>query len=422
MVKKNHANGRPKDWDAARVAIIGRNLQQLIDELTMIFPERRHLIQQIVRALLVREHVIIFGVYGTGKSDLVHTLFGCITGATTFSIGLSKFMTEGNLVGIPDPKQMREEGKVVYRRDGGILDYDFAELDELFDSAPPLLRVLLGILNERQFKRGRQIESANLHTAIATTNGDPEEELRQHPELGAVIDRFLFLSQVRYLVEPESQRRMLEKYLGGETPTVQISLEDIKYMSAIVTGANQISDPEFVAVYNEVIAAYEKATNRKISDRRRCQLLQLIEAEALLHGRFEVDYEDIEAIRWGLCQGGNDAQHETFKATVLPIVKKAQEAKQQTLDQVQLKLLEQLATRVPVIPADCPKGQLVDLAREIAALAEEVKQAKPQLASTADIQHQLLARIAAVGDTVHQLIIPPQSPPKPAAPKRTPRT
>lgn len=402
---------QPPNWDAKRVAAIGENLRTLVDELAMIFPERRHLIQQMIYALLTREHVLIYGIYGTGKSDLVHTLFSCISGARTFSIGLSKFMTEGNIIGMPDPKKMREEGLFEYRRDGGILDADFAELDELFDSNPPLLRVLLGILNERQFKRGRQVESANLHTAIASTNGDPEEEMRRHPELGAVVDRFVFHAHVRYLAEPESRRRMLEKYVAGETPSVQIKLEDIKYLSDMVVGANQICDPDFIAVYDEAVEAYVKTSRQPISDRRRCKLVQLVEANALLYGRFEVTYEDIEAVRWGLCLGGNDAQHEAFKATVLPVVEKAKAAKHQNIDELQQKLLIQLATRIPVIPPNCPKEQLVDLARDLSKLEGEINDVKAQLPSTDDQRVKLLRQITQLSEAVQTQII---GKPKPA--------
>src|SRR5262249_21679936 len=147
-------------------------------------PERDHLVSQIVYALLTRENVLIHGVYGTGKTDLVNAVFGAFETPTLFSIALTKFMSEAHVIGVPDPRELREEGNLRYQRDGGILDAHLVELDEIFDANAPLLRVLLGILNERTFKRGRQIEPANLHSAIASTNGDPEQVIRNAPELG----------------------------------------------------------------------------------------------------------------------------------------------------------------------------------------------------------------------------------------------
>jgi len=390
--------------DLGRVGEIGTKVRQMVDELSFIFPERLHLINQIVFALLTQEHVLVFGLHGTGKSDLIHTLFGVFSGAKKFSIGLSKFMSEANIVGIPDPKKMREDGEVRYRRDGGILDADFAELDELFDSNPPLLRVLLGILNERQFKRGRQVEDAKLHTAIACTNGEPEEEIKKHPELQAVVDRFLFLCQVKWLDNPESRRRMYEKFLSGECPTVSIPLSDLKYLSQIVVRANQVSDPQFIAVFDRVVEEYLKKVNKKISDRRKCKLLQLVEAQALLYGRYDVAYEDLMAIRWGLCMGTNDADHEPFKAVAGPIIEKAVKEAAQSLDEIQLKLLGAYEAEVPAIAKQCDEAELVKLARLFSGLKKKVGDIRPQLPSTEDRKRRLAETIAVKAEEVRVLI------------------
>ena len=40
---------RPANFDPDRVAKIGQNIRTLGDELSLIFPERRHLIQQIIQ-------------------------------------------------------------------------------------------------------------------------------------------------------------------------------------------------------------------------------------------------------------------------------------------------------------------------------------------------------------------------------------
>src|SRR5262249_17560115 len=146
---------------------------------------------------------------------------------TLFSIALTKFMSEAHVIGVPDPRELREEGNLRYQRDGGILDAHLVELDEIFDANAPLLRVLLGILNERTFKRGRQIEPANLHSAIASTNGDPEQVIRNAPELGAVIDRFLFISKVNYLANQESRRKMYRKFVEDRRPEVKIPFQDL---------------------------------------------------------------------------------------------------------------------------------------------------------------------------------------------------
>lgn len=387
--------------DLQEVGRIGEELRLLIEQLGSIFPERGHLLQQILYALLTKEHVLVFGLHGTGKSDLLHTLFGAFEGSRVFSIALSKFMSEANVIGIPDPALMREKGEVRYRRDGGILDADFAELDELFDSNWPLLRVLLGILNERSFKRGRQVEDANLHTAVACTNGSPENEVKKQPELAAVIDRFLFHCKVNYLKEADSRHAMYLKYLSGAQPSAKITLADLKKVSDIVTDANQIEDEYVVRTHDRLITAFVEKTKIAVSDRRKCKLLQLVEANALLYGRYEVDLEDLAAIKWGICIGGDDAQHKTFDETSAMIIADAKKERPQSVDEVQTKLLAEYEGKLPPDPPkNAPADHLVELCRLMTTLGKEVEDVRPQLPSTAERKKKLLGTIGKRKDEV----------------------
>jgi hypothetical protein len=111
----------------------------------------------------------VFGTYGTGKSLLIGRFFKAFQGGEFFSVELSKYMTENNLVGMPNPKLMREEGKIEHNLEGTIVKADLAELDEVFDANACTLRTMLGILNERRFHRGPQHVDAPLHMAVAST-------------------------------------------------------------------------------------------------------------------------------------------------------------------------------------------------------------------------------------------------------------
>lgn len=389
-----------KNFDADRVARISNEMRGLMGQLKAIFPEREVLLDQILYALLTREHVLVFGTFGTGKSDLLHTLFGAFDGARVFSIALSKFMSEANLIGMPDAVRLREKGEVHYNRDGGILDADFAELDELFDSNAPLLRVLLGILNERQFKRGRQVEGANLHTAVACTNGSPDKEVQKQAELGAVVDRFLFQCRVDYLKEAASRQAMYLKYLSGAQPETRVSLDDLKYLSGIVVDANQITDEYLVQVYDRLLEAFVAKTGKVVSDRRRCKLLQLAEANALLFGRYDVDLEDLLAARWGLCLGGDTKLLKDFDEVAAPIIAEAKAKRPQNVDEVQAKLLAEYETKAPTVPAGCDSGRLVEICRQITALAKQVQEVRPLLPSTLERQKKLLDGLTTVKDQV----------------------
>jgi MoxR-like ATPase len=389
----------PQSIDWKRVQRTGKALQQLVSELNDIFPERSGLITQMLFAMLTREHVIAFGLYGTGKTDLMNTFFGAIDGSTKMPVQFSKFMNESGILGLPDVKVMQEEGVIKFRRDGvNIFDTHFLDLDEFLDAPEPLQRTLLGILNERMFKRGRQIEACNLHSAIASTNRDPGEELRKNPQLGAVIDRFLFHYQVSYLQTPESRRKMYQKYLSGSTPTVKIDYKDLLYVSQIVLDANQITQPLIIETYDQVMEAFCQGLRKGaiVSDRRKCKLLQLLEATALLYGRYEVHPEDILSVKWGLCRADDQDELARFEQCAKPFIEEAKKQLAVNVDQMQIDLLQKIGNEVVALKSRqlVAETELVAAARQLATLRKQVEKLSPQLASTRDMQIKLLSDIS----------------------------
>jgi MoxR-like ATPase len=379
-----------------RLNNFAEKMNRLKEQLTAIFPERSQLIEQIVYALVTREHVLVHGVYGTGKSDLVSSVYSCFSTPNIFSIALTKFMSESHVIGVPDPKEMREQGVLHYRREGGILDGELIELDEIFDANSPLLRVMLGILNERIFKRGAQVEKALLHTAIASTNGDPETVIKSAPELAAVIDRFIFIAKVNYLAESSSRRSMYSKFAADVKPTVRIPFEDLLDVSALVVGSEIELDNRFVEVYDLVIQAYRKSqekTRQVISDRRACKLLKLVRASAVLHGRTEVVFEDIMAVRWGLCTGNDKAQHDAFMAAAKPVIDQAVKERRQSYDEVCAKLLKQYERDIPLFPNEISDESLVKMLRQVNTMLGQVRELKPELPSNEEHKAKLVDRL-----------------------------
>lgn len=402
----------PSVLDAAAMSDFSEKMKQMEAELKEIFPEREQLINQIIYALVTKEHVLVHGVFGTGKSDLVTAVFSCFETPTVFSIALNKFMSESHVIGVPNPKQMREEGILNYQRDGGILDAHLVELDEVLDANAPLLRVLLGILNERLFKRGRQTERALLHTAIASTNGDPVTVVKSAPELGAVIDRFIFISKVNYLEGTDSRRKMYAKFAKDKRPTVKIGFNTLEAVADLVCGNDIELGLDFLAAYDDVVQAYrknfEKDPTVKVSDRRACKLLKLVRASAVLNGRNEVSFEDIYAVRWGLCLGNDKGQHDGFMKVAKPIIDKALEAQKQSYDQLSLQMLKKLESEIPVLDdkAELTNDQLVALIRQVTVLDKDVREVKPQLPSTLEHQKKMRERLATLSQKLNDRLLP----------------
>lgn len=139
-------------------------------------------------ALVMKQHVLLLGPPGTGKSLFADMVFSHFPEAKVFKIQFSKFTSEEALFGVPNIKKLREEGVIHYVTPNTILEADFAFLDELFDANDALMRSLLQILNERRFAKGSfKIDNIPLWSAIATSNYQRINNVTE-----AVIDRFLF--------------------------------------------------------------------------------------------------------------------------------------------------------------------------------------------------------------------------------------
>lgn len=268
-------------------------------ELDKLFQNRETEIEQLKAALLLREHMLITGKPGTGKSQLARTLFHHITNgegakARVFEIQFSKFMSEDYVFGPINIKKMREEGIIEHHTEGTIVDADFAFIDEAFDGSDVLLRSLLEIMNERTFTRNKQQIKCNLHTAVLTSNWQRDEESTE-----AFLDRILFRANVAPLSLSGDRVRMYKNYLANTSNGI-IPMERRLPISAIKKLAQEIHnvdvDNETLKYYDSVLREFIKQTGIYISDRTANKMLNLLRMKALLESRASVTPEDIQVI------------------------------------------------------------------------------------------------------------------------------
>ena len=288
------------------------------------FIGRDAVLEQILYALLTREHALIIGDRGLAKSRLARSVFAQFEGPRpTFSLQLTRSTSVGQLVGGLD-LQAFERGTYVHNLDGYIVRAHFAFLDELFDANDFVLRSLNGILNEREFLNGPQIEPAVLHTAIATTNF-----MRDTRESRAVLDRLLFKCVV-HRAESTLQRFAIRrefitshggtvKPLAGQAVPYQMLYE----LSQIIHG--EIPDqmlqvaPHILVMLDQIISDFEKEVNEKqtedrfvYSDRSKNKAIHVVMASALRSGRKSVEVRDLAALQYLIPTVGSQEEEEVF--------------------------------------------------------------------------------------------------------------
>jgi len=237
--------------------------------------EREALVETVALAAVAGEHVLVIGPPGTAKSEAVRRVARA-AGGRYFEYLLGRFTEPSEIFGPVDLRRLRE-GVVETETTGMLPEAELAFLDEVFKGSTAILNTLLGILNERVFRRGHSVVQCPLRVCVGASNSLPEDE-----SLAAFADRFL----VRVFVDPIPDPRLEELLEGGwslaqgETG-VPLSLADLDALAARA-GAMDLSG---VRPHLAHAIRLLRGAGIQLSDRRAVKSQRLVAAAAALAGR-----------------------------------------------------------------------------------------------------------------------------------------
>ena len=132
------------------------SLQNFRASLNTSFLEREDVIDGLLASVITKQNSFLFGLPGTGKSELVRAVANGFSGTQFFGYLLSPTTDPSELFGpVAVSKLLKDE----YVRDvtGYLPSANIAFLDELFRGSSAVLNSLLTILNERTFNNGRDV-------------------------------------------------------------------------------------------------------------------------------------------------------------------------------------------------------------------------------------------------------------------------
>ena len=135
--------------------------------------ERTDVIRSLNVALIARQHVILLGPPGTGKSRLTHDLCRRILGRY-FEWQLTRMSTPEEIFG-PHSLQGLQQDR--YRRiaTGKLPEADVAYIDETFKGSSAILNTMLAAMNERVFFNDGQAVPIPLQMLVGASNELPED-------------------------------------------------------------------------------------------------------------------------------------------------------------------------------------------------------------------------------------------------------
>lgn len=251
---------------------------------------REQLAELMILAAVAQEHLLVIGPPGTAKSAVVRRVAQAM-GGRYFEYLLGRFTEPTELFGAVDLKKLREG--VVETDVGGMLpEAEVVFLDEVFLGSTAILNTLLGVLNERRFRRGHTQIQCPLRVCVGAANGLPDDEA-----LAAFGDRFL----LHLFVHPLPDHQLEAMLAGGWQSDLQaVTLQGgLEYLDSLCRALNQVKlDAARPALVNAIRSL--RTAGIQLSDRRIVKSQRLIAAAAVLSGRLTATESDLWPLLYAL--------------------------------------------------------------------------------------------------------------------------
>jgi MoxR-like ATPase len=300
----------------AEIEAVRQRLHRFRTSLGRFFVAKQDLIDLMLVAAVAQEPLLLVGLPGTAKSDLVLKFKDAlgIADEDYFEYMLTRFTEPSEIIGPIDIGLLRE-GRYVRREQGKLPTARLAFLDEIFKSNSAILNILLTIINERKFYQDGAPQPVRLRVLFAATNEVPE-----HGELAALKDRFVLKAESRsvqddHFTELIDAGLQAEVYRGlQQRPWAQghATLDDVlkagRYMTFLFSQTRAVgrdreeNDRQLffpVEVFREfqrVVKTLVREDRVFISDRKLVKLYKLLRVRAWLLTGGTVTRDDLRLL------------------------------------------------------------------------------------------------------------------------------
>ena len=238
--------------------------------------ERASLVETVALAAVAGEHLLVIGPPGTAKSEAVRRMARAL-GGQYFEYLLGRFTEPSEIFGPVDLRKLRE-GIVETETAGMLPEAEIAFLDEVFLGSTAILNTLLGLLNERVFRRGHTVQASPLRLCVGASNALPQDDV-----LAAFADRFL----LRIFVDPIPDAHLEELLQGGWNLSNDDGGDEAAHLNDLDTLAVAARQADLTVVRPLLAQAIRVLRHNGVllSDRRAVKTQRLIAAAAVLAGR-----------------------------------------------------------------------------------------------------------------------------------------
>jgi len=280
------------------IAGAGKHVRSLIHALNQVLFGQEELVELVVTGVLARGHLLLEGLPGLGKTELVKGL------AKSLRLGAKRIqftpdLLPGDITGNPILKEV--DGKREFVFQPGPLFANLVLADEINRASPKTQSALLEAMQERRVTvLGHTHALPQPFFVLATQN--PIELEGTYPLPEAQLDRFLFKIEVTRNDVATLERIVNQRDLGTE-PDVR-PIMDASTMGEVLALVRRVFLPEVVGNYiaRLVDASHpgqsSAASNIKFgaSPRAALSLAAAARARAVIAGRTHASFEDVRFV------------------------------------------------------------------------------------------------------------------------------
>ena len=281
----------------AEVEAAADSVQRLANVLhTVLFGQER-LIEMVIVGLLARGHILLEGLPGLGKTELVKGLSKALQ-LESKRVQFTPDLLPGDITGNPLLEEVDGSRRFVFQQ--GPVFANIVLADEINRASPKTQSALLEAMQERRVTvMGQTHPLPTPFFVLATQN--PIELEGTYPLPEAQLDRFLFKLDVPSNDVATLERIVLQREIGVEPQVPQVMTAE--ELAAVLGQVRRVYMPPTVANY---IARLVQATHPgephaegvkfAASPRAALALAAAAKAKALCGRRMNASYEDVRAV------------------------------------------------------------------------------------------------------------------------------
>lgn len=271
-MKQEATNNSATDRLRAAVSAAGRDLV-----------DREAVVELVALAAVAGEHLLVIGVPGTAKSVAVRRICGAL-GGSYFEYLLGRFSEPSEIFGPVNLRKLRD-GIVETETAGMLPEADMAFLDEVFLGSTAILNTLLGILNERSYRRGHTRLACPLRVCVGAANAIPEDD-----GLAAFADRFLLRLFVEPVADPQLETLLASGWQLGDGELEPVAT--LADLDEVGTAMRSVELDDVRPLIAEGVRLLRGA-GIEVSDRRAVKTQKLVAAATALDGRHKASEADL---------------------------------------------------------------------------------------------------------------------------------